>query len=474
MTWVPGRRLWRKVYKGKVYTVSCKQLREAGHELRGDDKDGSRVAANAWWHRREFELEAAEREAVAATRQTPLGQAAAAAANVPQGREPWDRDGLIDNLGDLVKEYGSGLVALYLELANGRLPEWLASQLPPERQRQIAAGNKLIRGEEAAEPDSTFEAHAARWLAKLEARVAADHMSAGRCANDRSCLAAFGTYFGPRSDVAGLNAQALESFYAHCMKQVAARRQDDDAGEAGWSVAYARDVFRVARAFVGWLAECDVIPTPKNLSSRGFRFGGSGQTIRTWTAEEFKKAVDGVGEGRVLRLALLLMANTGMTAVDVSNLRDSEVDWAAGTVTRKRSKTKHAANVPTVTYKLWPTTFELLKKRRSGTDRVLLNQAGKPYTKSRLKADGRLGKMDIFASAWGRVRGKLGLPGRTLKQLRKLGASLLNGHPVYGQLVNLFLGHAPGSMAEKHYAAAPQELLDEAVTWLGRQLGQVP
>jgi hypothetical protein len=28
-------------------------------------------------------------------------------------------------------------------------------------------------------------------------------------------------------------------------------------------------------------------------------------------------------------------------------------------------------------------------------------------------------------------------------------------------------------MKEKHYAAAPQALFDEAVTWLGRQLGFV-
>ena len=63
MTWVPKRRLWRKVYRGHVYTVSVKQLREAGHVPRDDTKDGSRVAANAWWAKREFALEAEARAA---------------------------------------------------------------------------------------------------------------------------------------------------------------------------------------------------------------------------------------------------------------------------------------------------------------------------------------------------------------------------------------------------------------------------
>ena len=41
MTWVPSRRLWRKVYDGRVYTVSCKQLVEQGHNLLSETKEGS-------------------------------------------------------------------------------------------------------------------------------------------------------------------------------------------------------------------------------------------------------------------------------------------------------------------------------------------------------------------------------------------------------------------------------------------------
>ncbi len=63
MTWVPSRRLWRKVYRGSVYTVSCKQLREQGHSFTAESKEGSYIAANAWWHKKEFELAAQENAA---------------------------------------------------------------------------------------------------------------------------------------------------------------------------------------------------------------------------------------------------------------------------------------------------------------------------------------------------------------------------------------------------------------------------
>jgi hypothetical protein len=166
------------------------------------------------------------------------------------------------------------------------------------------------------------------------------------------------------------------------------------------------------------------------------------------------------------------MANCGMTQADVSDLLDREVDWAVGRITRKRSKTKGEVNVPTVCYKLWPVTFELLKKYRSGQERVLLTEAGEPYVRTQLNEQGRLVKADGFASNYAHVQKRLGLY-RPLKQLRKLGASLLASHKDYGRFASYFLGHSPRTVADRHYVVPPQELFDEAVTWLGRQLGQV-
>ena len=63
-----------------------------------------------------------------------------------------------------------------------------------------------------------------------------------------------------------------------------------------------------------------------------------------------------------------------------------------------------------------------------------------------------------------------------LKELRKLGATYLGGHPDYHRFREYFLGHSPRSQAERHYDAKSSEfkaLFDEAVLWLGRELGQV-
>jgi len=59
----------------------------------------------------------------------------------------------------------------------------------------------------------------------------------------------------------------------------------------------------------------------------------------------------------------------------------------------------------------------------------------------------------------------------TLKSLKKTSATLIRGNEKYASLESLFLSHAPQSMAHRHYTKLPQELLDEAVTWLGEELG---
>ena len=61
------------------------------------------------------------------------------------------------------------------------------------------------------------------------------------------------------------------------------------------------------------------------------------------------------------KLYLLLMMNCGFTQVDIANLKQDEVDFKAGTITRKRSKTQDYDKVPTVRYPLWKTTLALLK-----------------------------------------------------------------------------------------------------------------
>src|SRR5690242_19766500 len=52
MTWIPSRRGWMKEYRGKKYSISCRQLNVP------ETKADSYQAANDWWAAKEAELSA--------------------------------------------------------------------------------------------------------------------------------------------------------------------------------------------------------------------------------------------------------------------------------------------------------------------------------------------------------------------------------------------------------------------------------
>jgi hypothetical protein len=55
------------------------------------------------------------------------------------------------------------------------------------------------------------------------------------------------------------------------------------------------------------------------------------------------------------------------------------------------------------------------------------------------------------------------------KLFRKTSATLLRSNKGYSGVEVLFLGHAPTTVADRHYVQAPQQLLDKAIAWLGAQ-----
>lgn len=91
-----------------------------------------------------------------------------------------------------------------------------------------------------------------------------------------------------------------------------------------------------------------------------------------------------------------------------------------------------------------------------------------------LKANGRLAKTDNIKTGYFRLVSRKGLTkykGRPFKPFRKTSASLLEQHETYSRFGQYFLGHAPGSVAEKHYATPSAELFGKALTWLAGKYG---
>ena len=167
-----------------------------------------------------------------------------------------------------------------------------------------------------------------------------------------------------------------------------------------------------AKQFIRRLAEMKLIPLPGNIDSRRFRFNHSAPArIEVFTVEEVRDLLGKAPER--MRLYLLLMVQCGCYQNDIAELRQDEVDWKAGTIKRARSKTRER-NGPVVTYKLWPETFELLRKYRSDGELVLTTEKGNPLVSYKL-VDGKLKRYDAIQSAWTRMgKGRLGM-----KHLRK-------------------------------------------------------
>jgi integrase len=166
-----------------------------------------------------------------------------------------------------------------------------------------------------------------------------------------------------------------------------------------------------------------------------------------------------------------LALNTGMTQKDLGDLAPNEIDWKAGTITRRRSKTRKQQNPPTVSYLLWRCTWDLLLKyaQRTG-EHALLTEDGKPYWTEQLVGN-RLTKYDGIGDRWNSFR-RRHVEVRSFKYARKTSPSLLRSNPRFAYLANYFLANCPSGIGEKHYYGdTVQESFNEAIKWLATQYG---
>lgn len=476
MTWYPGTHRWMKMYQGKRYAVSCKQLKVP------PTKEASWKAANEWWKQKLAEIESA-----------PESHPHEVFLEMLAMRRDWAaRHGQMDLANDLsqqieeakgLTEGDEGPVPDDPEIAkNIEVARLMGIEVPDNLDPEIASHffgsrriwqDRLARDEGEQTPkDRTIEAQVERWVAFQQKSAEAGKISPDHADNNRIVLNHFKQFMNGASPVDAITAQRLHDFFLLCLKKVAERRNDPKK-KAGWSIDYAKNVFSIARRFTGYLAETGLIALPSNIHSKAFRFNAGAKAIPTMAVEQFRTLVsEATGQ---LKLHLLLMANCGMNQIDISDLKQSEVDWQGGRITRKRSKVEDSADAPVVNWKLWPITFDLLKKHRSSDPHyALLTETGKPWVRKHLReSDGKLSKADGIASCYAHLKEKTKIKA-PLKLIRKTSASLIESHKEYGRYKSHFLGHSPRSIADKHYAAPSVPLFDEIVNWLGQQYGFIP
>jgi hypothetical protein len=311
MTWVADRRLWRKVQDGQTHYASCKQLREWGYEVISDTKEGSKHAANLWWARKLFELEAAK--GPAARPPQPLENVLAAWTGDPevfhdpdkairylfahlmrqaQEREQAEARAALpyDENPESPPDPHEIPLAAYRAAFEGflqhhvlggqPLPTGLGEAVAPAQLQLVEASIKGLRGEPAAAPEKRLGALAEAWLAGQKLRAAAGDISLGAWDNKRLWVGPFLDFVGRDSAAEAVTDPLLDAWDNHCLGRRAA---------GAWKDYFARDVRMTAKEFVRWLADRGAIPRPAYLTRKSRRFRLEGREIRPWSAAEFRR-----------------------------------------------------------------------------------------------------------------------------------------------------------------------------------------
>jgi hypothetical protein len=467
MTWVKARKGWMKKYKGRMYSVSCKQLGCP------PSREHSREAANQWWLAKLATLETSPPP-------KPNGVHYKRVIEIRRRMAQWFRDHLGQ---DPLHQKGMDMA----EAEADRLQTLFdASDNPPPLTRYdepfygMSQGGQSIWHDrfrhdrkDPAPKERTIGHWVARWIDNQKARANAKEISTDRYSSYRYAIEHFGQWAGGENDIDTIDHDKVEQYYNHLLDLIA-KRDKDPKGKAGQSKSYSKARLNALRMFCGWLDEKDLITLPKNLrNSKTLRIKLDHGKREIYPVEDVKTILADDKTPERMKLWVLLMLNTGAYQVDIANLLQSQVKWKEGRIERKRSKTQDHANVPVVSYRLWERTLDLLRKY-ANTSRTkplaLLNEDGLPLQKKSIGDDGKAQKTCNITTAYARVKTRLKLT-HPLGQLRKTSANLLYNNPKYRELHTLFLGHSTRTVAEKFYVDNEVITLDDAIAWLGKELG---
>ena len=471
LTWDGDHRRWRVQCQGKRYVVSTRQLRKQGFEC-DDTKEGSRQAANLWWSVQRSHLAAQKPEHPHQDAIDTLERRLAWA----KLHEPSEVAELSERLEhvktldfetyepELDGSWRAKVAAVRLFGVQVTIPD----DCPPSIISYLFGnsdiwGERLSRTKHDVPVDRTISGQITLWLAKKEAQVHVGELNPARYDNLKRNIGYFRDFLGGANAVEFINAEQMERWYQYLLGRIS----NDTEKQPRWSRAYADTLMVTSRTFVRYLHEKDLIALPKNLRSLTIKV--TEQKVKTFDDQEVKALLENA-TGQ-LKLHLLLAMNCGYRSKDIASIRDQEVDWVEGTITRKRTKTADNENTPEVTYTLWSETFRLLEEWRSGQDTVLLTKSGRPWVWEAL-VDGKLRSTDTIATNYRRLAKSLKIS-KPMALLRKTSSTKLKNSKDFSDLDWYFLGHAGRSVADRHYSAILQDRLAKALHWLGGEYGLV-
>jgi integrase len=418
---------------------------------RSRDPGGAGGAANDWWTKKKAELDDQRAEPILRTIKMlelerdwyeytgDQEQATARAAQLAEVQRAYAKTGRIP--AEIEKE-----VIRRHRITTETSHRW------SERERTLSRARKGNIGDHVRDQIKDF-------LGGKEAEVHAGEIKPATLESLRHCLAPFEAWFGNKP-LTHVSEATLDGYRRHLLDLIAKKKitRKTAADRMNALKQFLRNRWRLRR-----------VDLPRNMDKVGITVGH--KEPKPYGLSEVKTILAATSAQPRLRLWTLLCLNCGMTQIDIANLKQSEIH--DDRIIRKRTKEENEAGTPTIEYKLWGETWELLRTYRSKDKvRALLSQRGTPLYQETIKG-GKVIKVDAIRLAWRRFRKKNfeGQDGITLKKLRKTGASLLAKHKHFAACRFLYLGHAPSSIADQHYTPPPQATFDEAIDWLGQQLG---
>jgi integrase len=419
MTWEKSKLRWRKMHRGKVYVISPTTL---GCE---PTKEQSYLAANAWWDAKLAEIK---------------GQPDARFDHIVRVLETLKQDSPYQAGYDAVIDY------VRRSAKDHAVPETEMMEIVPPNEPMLVWGEMLSKAKKPTPADRTVKHWVARFVALRRDEVVGRELSVAQYELIRLCLDKFQEWIGADASIDKINPDRWVEWYRHLLN-------------LDISVEYKKKRLANARNFISWLIEQGLIPGFSSLFARRYKFGNDREEVKPVEREKIKGIIDRA-KGR-LKLILLLMANTGMNQIDIAKLKPSE--YRDGRITRSRSKTKKQ-RTRTVSWKLWEATRRLLDEYAETTgDRLFLTETGREWVRDEL-VNGKRSKTDAAQSVFRHLKA-----GVTLKQIRQTSGDMIRKQ--FGKDVgDHFLGHGQKPV-DAAYFSRDQDILDEAVAWLGVQYG---
>ena len=427
MTWEPAKTRWRKMKAGKLFVVSCEQLGLPEHLW---TKEGSYRAANKWWQEKTRDKVQEALDSMPSTTELDeiidRGEVARTTKHLigTTGRLHAAKDVVGDDSTSFISDRTQDDTLATLSAAVDMIG---ANTIPRDRKVKNAADAFLEREKTGGMRPVSFR--------ELKETV-------------EWC---YGIGLEKDGDVSKVSETTVDAI-------------GRGIRTAQLSEGTKKKRFGFFKRFVKYCWEMRHLENlPRNLDS--FKFEVGAVIVPAYATDHVRKVI--VDMKPRFRLYALLGANCGMTNADIGRLTHDMVDLDEGTLTRRRGKTGENKNVPTVTYKLWKETVDLMRECQSSHETLFLTSLdGTSLWEQKHTEEVETARKDLLGLQW--KRAKIKIP---LKAFRSISATLLDGSD-HARWRDYFLGHTAKVVGEKNYTAATverQQKFDEAIDWLEMQ-----